>query len=113
MAGRRIAVVVAVVVAAGAALFAAGLIGGEEEGFAERRVRVAALPQPARAEVAAHGGGRCVEQHASVYLCVLVRPKQAHEGRSGREWCFDSDGPQTLGAYPASRADGAWKCAAG
>jgi hypothetical protein len=111
MSGRQVTVVVAVVV--GAALFTAGLIGGDEEGFAERRVGVAALPPPARGDVAAHGGGRCVEQHASVYLCVLVRPKQAHEGRSGREWCFDSDGPQTLAAYPASRADGKWKCAAG
>jgi hypothetical protein len=113
MSRRRIAVVVAAVIAFGAALVAAGLIRGEEEGFAERRVSVAALPPLARAEVAAHGGGRCVEQHASVYLCVLVMSKQAHEGRSGREWCFDSDGRQTLGAYPALRADGAWRCEPG
>jgi hypothetical protein len=111
--GRGFAIAVTVVVVVGAALLAAGLTGGEEEDFAERRVAVAALPPPAREEVAAHGGGRCVEQHPSVYLCVLARPKQAHEGPGGRQWCFDSDGPQVLGAYPASRVDGAWKCARG
>jgi hypothetical protein len=86
---------------------------GEEAGIADRPVSVAALPPAAQAEVAEHGGGRCVEQHASVYLCVLSMSKQAHEGRSGREWCFDSDGLQTLTAYPAIRGDEGWKCQPG
>jgi hypothetical protein len=110
---RRIGVVGATVVALVAAVLATPLLRSEREDFSQRRVRVAELPSAVRGEVVAHGGGRCVEQHAGVYFCVLVRPKQAHEGRSGPEWCFDDDGPRTVAAYPASRADGAWKCASG
>jgi hypothetical protein len=111
MSGGRAALVVALVVALVGA--AAWWLRDGDDGFDERAVPVTALPALIREEVRAHGGGRCVEQHPSVYLCVLAAAKQAHEGRSGREWCFDSDGARTLGAYPASRHAGGWRCAPG
>jgi hypothetical protein len=110
---RRITVALVVVAAVAAASVAAALVGGDEEGFAERPVPVAALPTHVRTEVVAHGGGRCVEQYPSVYFCVLVRVKRAHDGPSGRGWCFDDDGRRTLGMYLAPRVGGAGRCEPG
>ena len=62
-------------------------VGGKELTFVARPVAVAALPTLVRADVEAHRGGRCVEQHPSVYLCILAQSKQAHEGASGHAWC--------------------------
>jgi hypothetical protein len=98
---KRTAAAAAVGVAVVAAVGVLAVVAHRSDGFEERPVAAAALPSLIRAEVAAHGGGRCVEQRPSVYRCVLRRPKQAHESGGGTEWCFDSDGPETMSAYPA------------
>ena len=88
-------------------------VGGKELTFVARPVAVAALPTLVRADVEAHRGGRCIEQHPSVYLCILAQSKQAHEGASGHAWCYDSDGARTFGSYPANHKTARWECAPG
>jgi hypothetical protein len=83
--------------------------------FDERQVATEDLPPLVREYVVALGGGRCVEQHPSVYFCITAEPNQNNEGPAQREWCYDSDGQRTIGTYPARRERGVgpWKCHAG
>jgi hypothetical protein len=103
---HRTLLVLGALAAVAIALLAVYGMAAREDAWEGRPVAVSALPPTARAEIRAHGGGRCVEERRSIYRCETAERAQPLEGGDAtRFWCFDVDGAQAITVYPAAPVD--------